>query len=83
MDFVKEFQEIVAIPDVIYVGKLNEEFIASVRRNDYNLKEGVVCKGTIPTGASVGGIWSCKVKTQAYFDRLKTRFANEWTKYAE
>lgn len=82
-DFVKEFQELVEIPNVVYIGNVNQDLIDSVRRNDFNLNEGVICKGTIPTGSAVGGIWSCKIKTQAYFDRLKLRFNNEWTKYAE
>lgn len=83
LDFVHEFQNLVRIPDLIHVGKLNEEFIVSVRRNDQSLNEGVICKGTKPVGHAVGGIWMCKIKTQAYFDRLKLRFNNEWTKYAE
>lgn len=83
MDFIKDFQEVVKIPDVIHVGKLNEEFIAAVRRGDYNVNEGVICKGTIPTGAAFGGIWSCKIKTQAYLDKLKLRYGNEWMKYGE
>lgn len=83
MDFIKDFQEIVKIPDVVYMGKLNEEFIAAVRSNYFNLNEGVICKGTIPTGAAFGGIWQCKIKTLAYIDKLKLRYGNEWMKYGE
>lgn len=83
MDFIKNFQEIVEIPDVVYFGNLNDQFIADVRANKFDLNEGVICKGTKPVGNAVGGIWQCKIKTQAYFDRLKLRFQNEWTKYAE
>ena len=83
MDFVREFHEIVELPIVIYTGNLNEEFIAAVRRNDFNLNEGVICKGSIPVGNSVGGIWQCKIKTQAYFDRLKALYQENWEKYAE
>lgn len=60
-------------PEVVYKGNLNEEFIEAVRRNDFNLNEGVVCKGTEPRGDYRGGIWSCKIKTRDYFDRLKER----------
>lgn len=83
MDFIKEFQDVVPIPRVVHMGNLNEEFIAAVRRNDFDLTEGVICKGTIPTGAAFGGIWQCKIKTQAYLDKLKLRYGNEWIKYAE
>lgn len=62
-DFVKIIGKEVKIPDVIYSGNLNEEFIQNVRDNNFNLKEGVICKGTEPSGAFSGGIWSCKIKT--------------------
>lgn len=83
MKFIKDFQEIVKIPDVVYHGNLNNEFIADVRANKYNLNEGVICKGVKSRGDAMGGIWMCKIKTQNYFDRLKERFAEEWSKYAE
>ena len=82
-DFVKIIGKEVKIPNVIYTGNLNEEFIKDVRANKFNLKEGVICKGTEPSGAFAGGIWSCKIKTQAYIDQLKDKFGAEWEKYGE
>ena len=78
-----EFGSVVEIPKVIYDGNLNEEFIASVRRNDFGLKEGVICKGSTTRGAYRGKIWMCKIKTQEYLDKLKGRFGSEWEKYGE
>lgn len=84
MNFIKEYQEIVKIPDVIYTGNLNQEFIDSVRVNKYNLREGVICKGTQKTGAFRGHIWMCKIKTQDYFNKLRTLFGEkEMLKYWE
>jgi len=78
-----EFGSIIEIPKVIYEGNLNEEFISSVRRNDFGLKEGVICKGLTTNGAYRGKVWMCKIKTQEYLDKLKVRFGKDWEKYAE
>jgi len=83
LDFVKTFQELVPIPDVVYVGNLNEELIQRVRNNEYGLKEGVICKGTERTGAFCGGIWTCKIKTLEYFKKLQEVHKQDWQKYWE
>jgi hypothetical protein len=82
-DFVKQIGSIVEIPRVVYQGNLNDAFIADVRRNAFDTKEGVICKGTEPVGNAAGGIWMAKVKTQAYLDSLKERFGADWVKYGE
>jgi len=82
-DFVKLLADKVEIPRVIGRMNLNDSLIASVRNNEYDLFEGVICKGTETVGNATGGIWMCKIKTQKYFDLLKNRFADEWTKYGE
>lgn len=83
LDFVKEFQEIIPIPEIVYVGNLNDEFITNVRNNEYNLKEGVICKGTEPRGDYVGGIWTCKIKTLDFMKRLQEMHQADWQKYWE
>ncbi len=84
-DFVKLTDKYkVTRPRVIYNGNLNDEFIADVRAGKYDVVEGVVCKGTQNTGAHRGGIWMCKIKTQAYLDRLFKKFGEEGIqKYGE
>jgi hypothetical protein len=82
-DFIKLMGDKFEIPKVVYRGNLNEEFIQDVRNNKFGLNEGVICKGTEPTGNAAGGIWQCKIKTNDYFDRLKEKFDQNWTKYAE
>lgn len=74
----------VIAPRVIYEGNLTDQFIADVRAGKYPVNEGVVCKGTLKTGAHRGGIWMCKIKTQAYLDRLFGKFGQEGIeKYGE
>ena len=82
-DFRKTFEDKVETPRVVYEGNLTDEFIASVRRNDFELDEGVICKGTQGKGSYRGKVWMAKIKTQAYLDRLKNRFGDEWSKYGE
>lgn len=81
-EFIKLIGKEVEIPEVVYEGNLNEEFIKSIRENT-TLKEGVICKGKETSGAFSGGVWTCKIKTQAYIDKLKGRFGDEWEKYGE
>lgn len=61
------------IPDVIYEGNLDVKFLKSVRRNDYNLREGVICKWG-KTGKWKKDIRMCKIKTQQYIDRVKALY---------
>ena len=83
LEFIKTFSDVVETPRVIYTGNLTDQFIAEVRANKYNTKEGVICKGTANTGAHRGKMWMCKIKTQEYFDKLKKRFGDDWKKYGE
>lgn len=96
LDFVDTFQSIVQIPPVLHCGNLTDELIKNVREgkltaefhkltgNKFTLFEGIVCKGTLKTGAARGGIWMCKVKTQEYFDALRNRWGEEGIeKYGE
>ena len=82
-DFIKTIGKRFETPRVIYHGNLNEEFIENVRKNKFDLFEGVICKGTSSVGNSFGGIWQCKIKTNDYLQKLKDRFQENWTKYGE
>jgi hypothetical protein len=80
-EFVKLTEKYkVTAPRVMYVGNLNEQLITDVRSGKYAVTEGVVCKGTQKTGAHRGGIWMCKIKTQAYLDKLFNRYGDEGLK---
>jgi hypothetical protein len=94
-DFIQTFQNLVEIPPIIYSGNLSDQFINDIREgkytsefhkltnNKFKLFEGVICKGTMNTGAYMGNMWQCKIKTQEYIDSLKNRFGDQWQKYAE
>lgn len=82
-EFHKRFSHL-RTPEIVYEGNLNDEFIAGVRRGDYNtgegIEEGVVCKG------GSGGhrdLWMAKIKTEAYLEKLKQVFGTGWERYAE
>lgn len=67
--FVKDFGHL-SIPEIVYEGNLNREFIQDVKENKFGLKEGVVCKGLIPNKKK-NNLYYCKVKTNDWFERLR------------
>ena len=67
--FIKDFNHI-GIPTVIYQGNLNKEFTQRVQNDEFNLKEGVICKGVIPNKKE-NNLFYCKVKTTNWFERLR------------
>jgi hypothetical protein len=69
--FINDFQNL-GIPRVIYEGNLNREFVGTVKRNEYNLSEGVVCKGIIPNRKN-NNMFYCKIKTIDWFERLRSK----------
>ena len=92
MDFIEEFQSLVKIPPVLYLGNMNDELIEQVRTgaytaefhkqtgNKFKLFEGLVCKGTQTRGDFRGKVWMCKIKTNEYFDALRSRWGEEGIK---
>jgi hypothetical protein len=80
-DFIKIFKDF-PIPRVIRRGNLNEFFIQEIRE-DKDLMEGVICKGTERSGAFAGGVWQCKIKTNLYLQKLKENFGEEAKLYWE
>jgi len=66
------------IARVVYRGKLTGKFATDVREGRLDVAEGVVCKG-----GETGNVWMAKIKTDAYRDRLKQAFANDWEKFWE
>jgi hypothetical protein len=70
--FLNDFKD-VGIPNVIYEGNLNRDFVNRVKTNEFSLKEGVVAKGTIPRKKSGENLYYCKIKTNGWFERLRAR----------
>lgn len=75
--FVKYFNDL-KIPQVLYDGPLDEKFVEDVRKGQYPVNEGVVCKG-----GDGHKIWMRKIKTYSYLSELKTRFSNNWEEFWE
>jgi hypothetical protein len=72
-EFVNNFSQ-VDIPKIVYNGEYNIDFINSVRRNDYNLSEGLVCKGIIKTKNKIDNLYMNKVKTDSWLIKVKEKF---------
>lgn len=71
-EFVKKFESC-GIPEIIYEGNLNKEFVEDVRQNKFNLSEGVIGKGEIKTKKGRDQLYYCKIKTLDWLNRLKER----------
>lgn len=71
-EFLNNFKHL-HIPKVIYQGEYNMDFINDVRENKLNLKEGVVCKGTLKNNLQ----WSAKVKTNDWLRKVKEKLGNK------
>lgn len=69
-DFVNDFGD-TGIPRVVYEGNLNKEFVERIKRNEFNLSEGVICKGKIQTKKGQEQLYYCKIKTDEWFTRLR------------
>ncbi len=76
--FIKDFAKL-NIARAIYRGKLNGKFMDDVRSGKYSVNEGVVCKG----GNSANNLWMVKIKTDAYMQRLREAFQEDWENYWE
>jgi hypothetical protein len=64
---------------IVYEGRLTGQFAEDVRRGNYGVAEGVVCKG----GAGGADLWMVKIKTYAYLEKLKASFGARWADYWE
>lgn len=85
-EFVKvanKLLDIIPTPRIVYEGNLTDDFIQRVRENEFGVNEGVICKGREKSGAFRGKVWMCKIKTNAYLEKLKTKYSADWMKYYE
>lgn len=76
--FVADFGHL-PIARVVYRGKLTGKFAEDVRNGEYDVSEGVVCKG----GSGGADLWMARIKTYAYLERLKRAFGERWEDYWE
>lgn len=70
-DFIRKFGHL-HIPELIYQGEYNMDLIRDVRENVYDLKEGVICKGSRKSkGQDL--VWMTKIKTNLWLERVKDK----------
>lgn len=62
----------------VYEGKFTGQFVEDVRNGKYHVDEGVVCKGIYKNE-----LYMCKIKTNAYMEKLKSSFKDKWKDYWE
>ncbi len=75
--FIEDFTQF-NIAKIVFQGKFSGQLFVDVRKGKYDVKEGVVIKG------SVGDqVYMAKIKTEAYMDRLKNEFKDNWKEYWE
>lgn len=73
-EFVQVFGDLPQAAEVVYEGPLNKKFIMDVKKGNYPVFEGVVCKGND---------FTVKIKTDEYFRRLRHKFPERWEEYGE
>lgn len=71
-EFVKNFSS-AGIPRVVYEGNLNKELVERVKANEFDLTEGVICKGQTLTRKGRPELYYCKIKTDDWFERLRMK----------
>jgi RNA ligase len=76
-EFIKKFRGLYQ-PKIIFQGKFTGQLFMDVRNGKYDVKEGVVVKGVVGKQ-----IYMAKIKTQAYLDKLKETFKDDWKEYGE
>lgn len=72
--FVETYGDADYSAKVVYEGNFNREFVTDVRTGKYPVFEGVIAKGKD---------WMAKVKTNAFFDKLRDRYNDQWEQFGE
>ena len=74
VQFMKSFGDLPQCAEVVYEGNLNSQFISDIRAGKYDVLEGVIAKGDD---------FMVKIKTEAYLQKLKSQFKDDWEKFGE
>lgn len=72
-DFINDFGHL-HIPKVVYEGILDENFINDVKKNKFNLREGVIAKGVLKSKKNEKKLYYCKIKTDSWLLKLKEKY---------
>lgn len=64
------------IPELIYKGIFDVDLINSIKNNEFDLKEGVICKGVTKTkGDEI--VWMTKIKTNDWLQKVKLLYGEK------
>lgn len=66
------------LPKVVFKGKFSGQLFVDARKGKFPVKEGIVVKGMVGDR-----VYMAKIKTEAYLDRLKNEFKDNWKEYWE
>lgn len=69
--FIELFGKLPYAAKVVYKGPLTVQLQKAVLSGEYDLEEGIVCKG-------MSEEFTLKLKTLAWYTKLKTRYADDW-----
>lgn len=75
-DFIDNFNHL-GIPRLMYHGNFNRSLINDVREGRFDVKEGIMAKGLRRTKGDEL-VWMTKIKTQAWFDKLKWKLGEKY-----
>lgn len=75
-EFINNFSHL-DIPKIVYKGIYDEELVDRVKSNQFNLEEGVICKGTIKTKAEGEVVWMTKIKTIEWINKVKSLYGEK------
>jgi len=76
-ELIKTFGDKLELPSVVYEGNFNRSFIQKVSDNEFNLKEGIVAKGTLQKAPPGRNVWMTKVKTQEWLLKVKGKYGED------
>lgn len=80
--FIEMFNKKVEIAQLLHIGYVDEEIVTRVKNSDMPgmTFEGVVCKAPNPNGKKTSQPIMFKIKSDAWFTKLKEKFSNELVK---
>lgn len=86
-DFLDTFGHL-EVAELIEKRELDQDFIDAVRSGEFDCSSKLDIRNEEPEGVIMKGsdghdLWMCKIKTQAYHDKLKETLGDDWTKHWE
>lgn len=78
-EFVDNFGPL-GIPKIVYQGTYDHLLVKGVKNNEFDLEEGVVCKGMVKTKREGNIVWMSKIKTNKWIKKVKLLYGEKFLK---